>query len=101
MEAQTGRRVLFFVDAQSACELLRKVAALGLGAPATLVLENARYQKCLLVQQLADEAQGRTRFAADAAVPDVRKSSVTGRVEYTPGMAKQGGRRQAGRQMGR
>jgi len=47
---------LFFVDAQSVCELLRKVAALGLGAPATLVLDNARYQKCLLVQQLADAA---------------------------------------------
>jgi len=55
-EAQTGRRALFFVDAQSVCELLRKVAALALGAPATLVLDNARYQKCLLVQQFADAA---------------------------------------------
>jgi transposase len=44
-----------YINAQSVCELLRKVAALGLKAPVTLVLDNARYQKCLLVQQLADE----------------------------------------------
>jgi hypothetical protein len=44
-----------YINAQSVCELLRKVAALGLGVPVTLVLDNARYQKCLLVQQLADE----------------------------------------------
>ena len=31
-----------------------------------------------------DEVQARTRFPADAAVPDVRESSVTGRVEYNP-----------------
>jgi transposase len=44
-----------YINAQSVCELLRKMAALGLGVPVTLVLDNARYQKCLLVQQLADE----------------------------------------------
>ena len=43
-----------YINAQSVCELLRKVAALGLAVPVTLVLDNARYQKCLLVQQLAD-----------------------------------------------
>ena len=118
----------------SCCE---KIAALGLAVPVTLVLDNARYQKCVLVQQLADElgiellylpsyspnlnlierlwkfvkkkvlnakyyedfgpfktaiggciadapteVQGRTRLSADAAVPDVHESSVTGRVEY-------------------
>ena len=35
------------------CELLRKIAAKGLAAPVTLVLDNARYQKCALVQNLA------------------------------------------------
>jgi len=33
-----------YINAQSVCELLRKVAALGLGVPVTLVLDNARYQ---------------------------------------------------------
>lgn len=44
-----------YINALSVCELLRKIAALGLGVPVTLVLDNARYQKCQLVQQLADE----------------------------------------------
>lgn len=44
-----------YINAQSVCELLRKVAALGLRVPVTLVLDNARYQKCPLVQQLAEE----------------------------------------------
>ena len=44
-----------YINAQSVCELLHKVAALQLGVPVTLVLDNARYQKCRLVQQLAGE----------------------------------------------
>ena len=44
-----------YINAQSVCDLLRKLAALGLGVPVTVVLDNARYQKCRLVQQLADE----------------------------------------------
>jgi len=43
-----------YINAQSVCELLWKVAALELGVPVTLILDNARYQKCRLVQQLAD-----------------------------------------------
>jgi transposase len=42
-----------YVTAQTVCELLRKVAALGLGVPVTLVMDNARYQRCRLVQDLA------------------------------------------------
>jgi len=42
-----------YINAQSVCELLRKIAALGLGVPVTLVLDNARYQKCRLVHDLA------------------------------------------------
>ena len=42
-----------YVTAQTVCELLRKVAALGLGVPITLVMDNARYQRCGLVQELA------------------------------------------------
>jgi transposase len=44
-----------YIHAQSVCELVRKIAALRLAVPVTLVLDNARYQKCRLVQQLADE----------------------------------------------
>jgi transposase len=36
-------------------ELLRKIAALGLSEPITLVLDNARYQRNALVQDLANE----------------------------------------------
>jgi len=35
------------------CELLRKMAALGLTGPITLVLDNARYQRNAAVQALA------------------------------------------------
>ena len=42
-----------YINAQSVCELLRKIAAAGLGVPVTLVLDNARYQKCAIVRDLA------------------------------------------------
>ena len=42
-----------YINALSVCELLQKLTALGLSIPITLVLDNARYQKCLLVQDLA------------------------------------------------
>ena len=42
-----------YITAQTVCELLQKVAALGLSTPITLVLDNARYQRCQLVQNLA------------------------------------------------
>lgn len=42
-----------YLNAQTVCELLRKVSALGLGMPITMVMDNARYQRCRLVQELA------------------------------------------------
>ncbi len=42
-----------YINAQSVCDLLHKLAALGLTIPITLVLDNARYQKCVLVFELA------------------------------------------------
>jgi transposase len=42
-----------YVNSQSVCELLRKIAALESTVPVTLVLDNARYQRCKLVQDLA------------------------------------------------
>ncbi len=43
-----------YINAESVCQLLHKLAALGWTIPITLVLDNARYQKCKLVQELAD-----------------------------------------------
>jgi len=42
-----------YINAESVCELLRKIAALGLEIPVTLILDNARYQKCCIVAELA------------------------------------------------
>ncbi|HKB41962.1 MAG TPA: IS630 family transposase [Gemmataceae bacterium] len=42
-----------YLNAESVCDLLRAVAAGGVGRPITVVLDNARYQKCALVQGLA------------------------------------------------
>lgn len=42
-----------YINAQSVCELLWKLHQLHLEVPITLVLDNARYQKCALVFELA------------------------------------------------
>jgi transposase len=42
-----------YINAESVCALLREVAGAGLKGPITLVLDNARYQKCQVVQALA------------------------------------------------
>jgi hypothetical protein len=42
-----------YINAFSVCALLRDVATAGLAGPITLVLDNARYQKCQVVQTLA------------------------------------------------
>lgn len=45
-----------YINAESVCLLLRAVADTATaGIPITLVLDNARYQKCALVQQLAEQ----------------------------------------------
>lgn len=43
-----------YINAGSVCDLLRKLASSHADIPMTLVLDNARYQKCKLVQALAD-----------------------------------------------
>jgi transposase len=43
------------VNTETMCELLRKIAALGLTGPITLVLDNARYQRNAAVQTLAEQ----------------------------------------------
>jgi transposase len=42
-----------YINAESVCALLRQIAAAGLPRPITLVLDNARYQRCAVVQALA------------------------------------------------
>lgn len=43
-----------YINSQSICLMLLKVSALELKNPITIVLDNARYQKCQLVKDLAD-----------------------------------------------
>jgi transposase len=42
-----------YINAEGVCELLKKIAAQYVGLPITVALDNARYQKCKLVQELA------------------------------------------------
>jgi transposase len=42
------------VNTETMCELLRKIADLGLTGPITIVLDNARYQRNAVVQSLAE-----------------------------------------------
>lgn len=43
------------VSSETACELLQKIAAQSAGRPVTLVMDNARYQYCQVVRNLADQ----------------------------------------------
>jgi transposase len=42
-----------YINAESVCALLRALAAASVGRPITAVLDNARYQKCAVVRDLA------------------------------------------------
>jgi transposase len=46
---------LTYITSTTVCELLQLLAAQNPGTPITLVLDNARYQRCRLVQDLAAE----------------------------------------------
>lgn len=50
------------ISAEAVCALLRKIADLGLIGPITLVLDNARYQHCALVMELANALNIRLLF---------------------------------------
>jgi len=43
-----------YINAQSFCDLLWRISRLNIRVPITLVLDNARYQKCKLVWELAE-----------------------------------------------
>lgn len=44
-----------YINALSVCDLLRKLAAKHIDEAVTLILDNARYQKCAIVYELAAE----------------------------------------------
>lgn len=46
-----------YINALSVCQLLDKIHALQLPTPVTLVMDNARYQKCKVVWQRAQELE--------------------------------------------
>lgn len=50
------------VNTETMCELLRKIAAQGLVGPITIVLDNAKYQRNKIVQDLATELGIRLLF---------------------------------------
>jgi len=43
-----------YINALSVCELIQLIAQKNVGVPITLILDNARYQKCFLVQGMAE-----------------------------------------------
>lgn len=44
-----------YINSETVCELLNQIALLSFSAPVTLVLDNARYQRCYLVTELAQK----------------------------------------------
>lgn len=48
---------LTYITSETVCELLKTLASQYAGIPITLVLDNARYQRCHLVQELAASLQ--------------------------------------------
>ncbi len=44
-----------YINAQCVCELLLKIAEQNLGIPITIILDNAKYQHCTLVENYAHE----------------------------------------------
>jgi len=44
-----------YINAQSVCDMLWKLHRLNSKVPVTLVLDNAKYQRCKMVQNLADK----------------------------------------------
>lgn len=46
-----------YINANSVCDLLQKIAAKDFSVPITLFLDNARYQKCQIVWELAKSLQ--------------------------------------------
>jgi transposase len=46
---------LTYITAETVCELLHRLAGAYQGLPITIILDNARYQRCALVQAVAQE----------------------------------------------
>jgi hypothetical protein len=46
---------LTYITSETVCELLRVLARTHQGLPITIILDNARYQRCALVQAISQE----------------------------------------------
>jgi transposase len=44
-----------YITATEICELLRKIASEYVGKPIYIILDNARYQKCVMVKELVEQ----------------------------------------------
>ena len=65
-----------YITADSVCDLLRGIAKLNLGVPITLVLDNARYQKCNMVTALALRVQPSHDVLIRSILPRTDRSSA-------------------------
>jgi hypothetical protein len=72
------------INAEVVCELLRKLSARYVGLPMTLVLDNARYQRCALVQLSPGASDRVTVPAVVLAEPEPDRAAVEVRQEGVP-----------------
>ena len=76
-----------YINAESVCALLRAVAEAAVGLPITLVLDNARYQKCALVQNPGGVVGDRTVVPAQLlAQPEPDRAAVAVRAQAVAGL---------------
>ena len=76
-----------YINAESVCALLRSVAGAAVGVPITLVLDNARYQKCAVVQALAESLGIELLFLPCVlAEPEPDRAAVAVREEAVAGL---------------
>jgi hypothetical protein len=67
------------VNADTMCELLRKIAGLGLAGPITLVLDNAKYQHAAVVKALARELGIHLEFLPERLWKFLKRRALYGR----------------------
>ncbi len=74
-----------YINACSVCDLLRHIAAAGLPCPVTLVLDNARYQRCRVVQALARSLRIELLYLPSYSQLEPDRTGVEVRQEAVPG----------------
>ena len=73
-----------YINSTSVCALLNRIKALDLAVPITLVLDNARYQRCALVQNLADTLKIELLFLPPIRQPEFDRATLEVRQKTVP-----------------